>query len=170
LPLLDQSGNITMSNVDVKIQGLDKLIKKLNNIAGKSYLKATMRAAVEILKAKVAKYPPSTEANLPHSVPGWHWYERGRGGHYNRIRDGGHSAYRTSKQLGRKWTTRVDADGMRAQVGNNVSYAPYVQDEREQMPWHKDRGWVTVQDVAKSEKDKIVKLFVANIKKAINER
>lgn len=158
-----------MSDYSVEVKGLDALIRKLNSVADKPYLKATMRAGVEMLKAKIAKYPASSEANSPGSAPGSRWYERGRGGHYIRKRDGGHSIYATSKQLGRKWTTSVSGDGMSAKVGNNVSYAPYVQDKNEQASYHAARGWPTVQDVAKDEADEIVKLFVKNIEKALSK-
>lgn len=158
-----------MSDMDIRVEGLSELIKKLNSVSNKTYMRATMRAAVEHLKGKVKKYPPGSAANSPSSVPGSHWYIRGTGGFYKRKRDGGISSYKNSKNLQGKWTTQIDADGMRAQVGNNVSYAPYVQDEREQMPYHKARGWVTVQDVAKDEANVIAKLFVKNIEKALSK-
>lgn len=158
-----------MSDVDIQIQGVEKLLSKLNNVTRRTYLKAAMQAAVEHLASKLKTYPPETAANVPSGTPGARWYKRGTGGFYNRKRDGGTSIYKTSKNLQSKWTTQVDADGMRAQVGNNVSYAPYVQDEREQMPWHKAHGWGTVQDVAKSEKDKIVKLFQDRIRDTVQK-
>ena len=158
-----------MSDISVEVKGLDALIRKLNQATPKGYARATMRAAVELLKGKIAKYPPASEANSPGSAPGSKWYERGRGGHYIRKRDGGHSIYATSKQLGRKWTTSVAGDGMSAKVGNNVSYAPYVQDKKEQTSYHAARGWVTVQDVAKDEADAIAKLFAKRIEEALRK-
>jgi len=40
--------------------------------------------------------------------------------------------YRRTGTLGRRWTSRIEANGRRGILGNNTLYAPYVQDAERQ--------------------------------------
>lgn len=153
---------------EIKIDGLDSVIKMFNRIGKLDGLKAAIQAAGVHIKGKIAKYPHASSANAPSSVPGGRWYERGLGGHYNRIRDGGHSIYRTSETLGRRWATRQEDGGMTVVVGNNASYAPYVQGEK-QTWYHAAREWTTTEQVAQEETAKVVKMIRESIKKEIDK-
>ena len=158
-----------MTNITLKIEGMEKLAAKLKSLEDVKYLKTVMRAAGETIKAKIAVYPPATEANAPSSAPGARWYQRGQGGHYIRKRDGGESIYRTSETLGRKWTTALRDAGLTVIVGNKVTYAPHVQDREKQAAYHKRRGWLTIQDVAEQNAEQIaqqvMELLVAKLEK-----
>ncbi len=137
----------------VEIRGLDKAIKKLGKL-DKGALKRPMTKATAHLHDKIAKYPAATSANTPPGNNGYSWYERGFG---TRTVTG--QAFPTSETLGRRWTTEVSADGTRGVVGNNASYGPYVQSAEKQAAFHARRGWVTDEQVAEKEADKVVGFF-----------
>ena len=144
----------------VRIEGMEKLEKKLRKVQDKKTVRAALKAAGVHIKGKVDKYPPSSGANSPKGHGGW--YERGFGTKYRRL-DGVVTGRKTSETLGRKWTVKQTRTETR--VGNNVSYGPYVQDDDDQASFHKARGWKTIQTVAKEEADEVVKL----VKKAVDE-
>lgn len=158
-----------MTNVSFKIEGLEALAKKLKSVEDLKFLKAVMRLAGETIKKHIAKYPSATSANAPGSTPGYRWYQRGEGGHYIRIRDGGESVYRTSQTLGRSWTTAVKDNGLTVEVGTKVTYAPFVQDRERQTSWAKTYGWTTAQDVLEEDGEKITKQVRDAIEKKLAE-
>lgn len=141
----------------VKVRGVDEVIRKLNKVGGPGALRRPMTKAVAHLHDRIAKYPPATTANSPAN--GYSWYERGFG---TRSRTG--RAWPTSETLGRRWTHEVDADGRRGVVGNNASYGPFVQSAEKQAAFHAARGWVTDEQVADKEADKVVGFFEDEIR------
>jgi hypothetical protein len=136
----------------VTVKGLDKVIAKLEAMSEPGALKRPMTKAVAHLHREIAEYPPASPANSPTN--GYSWYERGFG---TRSRTG--LAWPTSETLGRRWTHEVDADGKKGVVGNNASYAPFVQSAEQQAAFHARRGWETDEKVAEREQDKVVKFF-----------
>jgi hypothetical protein len=142
----------------VRIEGLDKLRAALGDLAASKALRPILTAAILHLKGLIAVYPPSSEANKPRgfvSKGNNRWYERGFGSKWAR-KDGSIGSAQTSETLGRSWTEAVDPAGKWAQVGTKASYAPLVQDRDEQAAFHKDRGWLTAQDVLDDNTDDIV--------------
>jgi len=158
-----------MPDVIIRIEGLDRVQDKLKQLEPRRYMTAVMGECVSDIKDDIAVYAPSTEANLPRSWTSGGpntWYERGYG--TRRVRkDGSIIGYPTSEELGRSWTTRVEQQGMRGVVGNKVSYGPFVQDEDEQAPFHKARGWRTIQEVAKRQAPKAIKRIQEAIRKIL---
>ena len=136
----------------VKVRGVDEVIRKLNKVGGPGAFRRPMTKAVAHLHDRIAKYPPATTANSPAN--GYSWYERGFG---TRTRTG--RAWPTSETLGRRWTHEVSSDGKRGEVGNNASYGPNVQSAERQAAFHARRGWVTDEQVAEKEADKVVGFF-----------
>jgi hypothetical protein len=65
-----------------------------------------------------------------------------------------------SELLGRKWTSKVTKadDGLVGEIGTNVSYAPYVQGER-QNRIHARRGWPTLDGTVDRLAEDIIKIF-----------
>ena len=151
----------------VTIKGLDKLLRKLDNVASLSAARNALRAGALHIKGKVDTYPPSTIANSP-SNPTGRWYERGFGPRWVRKRTGGIGGSKTSETLGRKWTTASEAGGLRQVIGNNVSYGEYVQGEK-QASFHRSRGWKTVEDIAEQEAETVVRFVQSEIEKALEE-
>lgn len=162
------------STVAIELVGLNDILKQVDSIAKLEGLQAAMLAGATHVKAKVDKYPKSTEANQPrgfntvYSVsthrPINTWYERGLG--TKRIRkDGSVVVSKKSEMLGRSahseghWKVSGLSGSIGVVVGTNVTYAPYVMDEEKQASFHKRRGWKTVQKIGKDEMPTIMKFI-----------
>jgi hypothetical protein len=143
-------------SVQIDLQGLEPLLRKLARLKGNEAVKGVMTAAASDLKSWVAEYPPAGASE------GDRWYERGYGPRWRR-KDGSVGGRRTSQTLGRRWTIEVMDQGMAARIGNNVTYGPYVQDEEQQNRVHKARGWRTVQGAVKEKGPEIVRKIKAAI-------
>lgn len=144
----------------IRLEGLDKLKRKLEPGQYRDALKAGLAGAAEIIRDEVAQYPPATAANRSPGVNGYSWYERGYGTHTITGQ-----SYPTSQMLGRSWTTKVEP--LRAIIGNRVSYGPYVQDEEAQAHFHKIRGWKTIQTVAEQKAKDVVEFIESMFRKAL---
>jgi len=158
-----------MPDVVIRIEGLDRIQHKLKQLEPRRYMSDVMGECLSDIKDDVAVYPPATEANQPRSFTSGgvnRWYERGYGSRWAR-KDGSIGGSPTSEELGRSWTTRVEQQGMRGVVGNKVSYGPFVQDEDDQAPFHKERGWGTIQEVAKRQAPKAIRRIQAAIRKIL---
>ena len=138
------------------IKGMNKLLRKLDTLAKLKGAKRGLKAGALHVKGKIAKYPPSTIANSPGRPGGW--YERGWGSRYKRL-DGVVTGKKTSETLGRRWTTGEKNAGLTQIVGNNASYAPYVQSKEKQARFHKARGWLTDEQVLKQEGDEVLQFI-----------
>ena len=150
------------SGVTVEIEGLDELIKKLDNLSQLRKVHAGIRAAGMHVKGKIATYPPATIANLP-SNPRGQWYQRGWGTRYK-----GGGGRQTSEQLGKKWTSKYDKNKFEAQVGTNVSYARFVQGPKgTQAKALKKIGWTGIDKVAKEETKRVGEYVFEAVKRAI---
>ena len=150
-------------NITTEIQGVDKLIQRLSRVASNQYMTGTMQVATDVLRTEIAVYPPATDANQPMAR---RWYERGFGPRWM-LRNGQIRGRRTSETLGRRWTTRVTNGGMTGIVGNNASYAPFVQSARQQSRVMARIGWKTDEEAARKQAPKIVQLFKDAIERAL---
>ena len=153
-----------MSDV-IEIKGLDKLVKRLENLGDLSTVKAAIKAAALHVKGKIAVYPPGSEANTAGPYPK-QWYIRGVGQFWARV-DGSVGARFSSEDLGQKWTIKTRDSGLTAVVGNNVSYGPFVQDEEKQSWFHKRRGWKTTEQVANEEAQAVNEMIAKAIEAAL---
>jgi hypothetical protein len=155
-----------MQNVVISFEGLQPLLRKLEQAGKLDGVKAAIRAGAENVKGSVNQYPPSSSANSPKSRG--RWYERGYGIRWY-DREGTLQGRRTSETLGRRWTTRSVDGGMGAIVGNNASYGAYVQDEERQARFHGARGWKTIQKVAQEEGPQVVGYVKRAVDRALGE-
>jgi hypothetical protein len=153
-------------NLNFKVTGIEALSKRLNVAPA---IKSAIQAAILYYKGKIAIYPPATDANKPGRTDAkgrpMGYYVRGTG-YFNA--KGEQTSY--SETLGRRWTTETKNNGYTGIVGNNASYASYVQDETTQAPVHKRIGWGTVQSVAKAEMEKLKSIIRNIIVTALNKR
>lgn len=132
--------------IEVKITGVDSVIRKLGKVEGVRLLEPPMRRAVYRLQARLAQYPAQRS----------------------------NSRYVRTGQLGRHWWQRVTVgNGMATgEVGNNVQspdgvrYAPLVQSKRFQSPIHRGR-WQTDQSVLDENIREIVRDFQRAIEDAL---
>lgn len=148
-----------------RVQGAKQLERALAEAPARIMrgLKAVMGGAVELIRSGVADYPPETAGNRPRGFTSGGqnvWYERNYGPKWAR-KDGSIGELQTSETLGRSWTTEVRgfAAGVRGVVGTKASYAPLVQDKKQQAAIHKRHKWPTVQSVLKDKKREIIHLF-----------
>ena len=56
---------------------------------------------------------------------------------------------------------------MEARVGNNASYAPFVQGRDQQAGFHARRGWKTIEDVGEKHGAEVVKKIERAIARAM---
>ena len=137
----------------IEIDGLEEVIRKLDGLDDPGVFRRPMQESVFHIHREIAKYPPATAANRPPGRNGYSWYVRGFG---TRTVTG--KAYATSQRLGASWTTEVSPDGRQGRVGTKVTYAPYVQGER-QTSYHEETGWQTAREVARREQRAVVGYF-----------
>ena len=143
-----------MTQLSVKIQGVEKLHRALGSDLKKAMRTGTHFIGLEI-KREVAEYPPQSEANIPRGFGTAYsvktrkaansWYQRGYGPRWAR-RDGTVGGSRTSEMLNRSWRMRKAYSGTGTLLGNKASYAPAVHHWKEQASFHRRRGWVTDRD------------------------
>lgn len=140
-----------MADESVKIEGLDKLLKKLGKLGPPVYRPAIAEAATHI-KNVIARYPPrilgrkqppKTMRQLLFLI-----YAIREGiidFPYRRGQSPG------SEAMGRRWTIVFRDEGKTAVVGNNASYVRLLHDHDDQTEFHKGGGWKTDRQVAEQE-------------------
>ena len=155
------------TGTEIKIEGLNELIKKLDDLKQLSKVHAGFKAGALYLKGKLAQYPPPTIANQPGN-PSGRWYVRGFGWKF--------ASGRTdpvSEDLAGKWTIKYDQNKFEAMVGNNASYAVFVQGPKEgpkgsRQAKHMARiGWKSITTVAEQETKRVEEYVFEAVKRAI---
>ena len=144
-----------MANVEITVAGVDRIVAKLGRVESMRQLAPAMRRAVLRLQRDLQEYPPPRPGSR---------YVRGRGwadanGVVTRL---------TSEQLGKRWTIKVtsSATELVGRVGNNVSYAPFVQSRQFQARVHQGR-WLTDVGAMNRNAEAIVRDFEAAIRDAV---
>ena len=110
-----------MADVSVKIEGVDRLVAKLGQVVSFNLLSHPMERGLREIQAALQDYPVQ---RVPRTY----------------TRTGG---------LVRHWTIRMYATNntLSGVVGNNIEYAPYVQNFKFQAQVHK-RTWLVTDKVA----------------------
>ena len=162
-----------MATKPVKIEGMDALLRKLDNVTSLRSAKKALKAGAIHIKGVIAEYPPADAANSPSNVDG-RWYERGYGPRWIRKRrrkKGGQlGGYKTSETLGKKWTVAERNRGMTQVIGNNVSYGEWVQSEEKQSKVMAGRGWITDEQAIKQEGDTVLGFVKDEIDKDLEKQ
>jgi hypothetical protein len=114
-------------NITIDTTELDQALDRL----GGDVLRRPMTQSLALLQAEMADYPPPPSG----------------------------STYRRTGTLGRSWTSQITGSGkdMKGEVGNNVSYGPYVQDAERQA--RRMKHWQTDEQVARDNERRIISLF-----------
>jgi len=136
------------------IRGNAELKRKLAKLKDMKQVVPAVAAASLHVKGKIAKYPRSTEANSPMARA---WYQRGWGSKW-RVRNGDIHGNQTSEDLGPSWTRKLDREGFSITIGNDTSYGPYVQGDK-QTGFHKRHGWKDTDTVVSKEKATVLKFI-----------
>lgn len=141
----------------VTMSGLDDVIEKLDGLNRPEVFRRPMTQSVNHLQRKLADYPPQV------SRPQYFKTDKQRRYFFWALRKGKITVpYRRSGLLGRRWTTRVSADGRRGEVGNNTPYGPLVQGgPGQQARYHAAGGWRRVDHIARIEQRTVVGYFEA---------
>ena len=147
------------------IKGMNKLLRKLDTVAKMKGAKRGLKSGAVHIMGTIKEYAPKTQANIQPSHG--RWYERGWGTRYKRL-DGAVTGKKTSETLGRKWATKSRAGGLQQVIGNNASYAQFVHDAEEQAKFHGARGWLTDEQVLKSEGDEVLQFIQREVEKELS--
>ena len=136
-----------MIAVSATIEGVDELVQRFGTLQMQHILRPPMLRGILEIQAAMQEYP----APPPNSQ-----YLRGIDA--------------KSEQLGKRWTHRVytEPGSIFAAVGNNASYAPYVQNYQFQASVHK-RRWLTDKGAVEKYKAGIVEDFQRVIRRALEE-
>lgn len=145
------------------IKGMNQLLRRLTSIKELRGAKRGLKAGALYIKGKIAIYPPSSEANTPNQR---RWYERGYGPKWMR-KDGSIGGKKTSQTLGRRWTMESQNAGLTQVVGNNATYAPYVQSAEKQASFHAARGWKTDEQVIDEEGPTVLNYVKSEVDKEL---
>lgn len=135
---------------------------------GQTLILQAMNDIALAVEGEIKPYPPATEANRPGRVNAdgkpLGYYERGRGWWYPVMaarqlgaelgkRKGQVRGYKLaggglSQKLQAKWTSTAykEGRGYVAEVGTNVTYAPFVQGSKQPALFNQ-RGWKTADEV-----------------------
>ena len=122
--------------------GLDELIRLLGVAGSNAILRAPMISSLALLHSQLATYPAPPSG----------------------------SSYRRTGTLGRSWVTPPPTetpDGLQGEIGNNVTYAPYVQSQERQARVHQGR-WPTDEQVIAQNEARIREIFADAIQQALN--
>ena len=132
----------------IEIRGVDQLIKKLGSVTGNSILVPPMKRSVDMLLKDIRPYPEERPGQT---------YQRGKDPRSERLRT--------------RWTTKVSrsANGVIGKIGNNASYAPWVQSHQFQAWMHRGR-WQTDLVVIDKNRAAIVRDFERAIYRAMSGR
>jgi len=150
----------------VRVEGLDKLLKKLGKMGPGVYKPAIAEGATHI-KSVIATYPPARHESQPFKTLRqirYFFYALKNGLIEVPYRRG---LSPSSEALGRKWTVEFRDDGKTAVVGNNTSYGPLVQKDGVQSNYHRITGWKTDKQVAESEAKPLRDIMARHIRKEL---
>ena len=154
----------------ITIKGLDKLTKKIKNIEGLKPVIAALKAGATHIKGKIAEYPPAERAHRPQPFIS----DKQRRWFFAALRSGEIEVpYRrtfspNSETLSKKWTIGERDGGLTQIIGNNVSYGPFVQGNK-QTAFHRVTGWKTTDQVAEEEAKTVNKFVQEHIEKALSD-
>lgn len=128
------------NDVTVRLAGVEQVYAKLGRLEGNKVLRVPTEQGVLVLQRDMKVYPPPRPRQR----------------------------YRRTGTLGRRWTKRVrsSSDGVVGVVGNNTTYAPWVQSSRFIAWMHKDR-WQTDEQVMEQHRPRIVEFFHSAIRRAL---
>lgn len=152
-------------SASINLADIERVARKMNLLP--AFIAGIQAGALHV-KSVINIYPPSTSANIAGPYPK-HWYIRGTGSFWA-LKGGGVHSRHSSETLGRRWTIGKSNGGLTASVGNNVSYAPFLHDGPSVAKWAPRRGWLTIQEVARSEAGTVREIVTLSIREEIKKR
>lgn len=125
---------------EVRIEGIDDLVKRLDAAGDTKVLKDGMKSIGLSISTHMKIYPPAPAS----------------------------SSYQRTGNLMKRWTSKVEGDGSAVTIGNNAPYAKLVQSAEQQTWFHARTGWSTLERTVDDRKDYIVGVLRAFIQNALN--
>jgi len=140
--------------IEIKITGVNAIRSLLNPDLAMRGVKEGIKKATAHVQDNIAQYPPSPKGR-PQFPNGFKTLRQQRY-FFWALRHGEivvpyPRGEPPSETLGRKWTTKITDGGLTGVVGNNASYAQWVQSGKKQSRYHKLTGWKTDAQIIKSE-------------------
>ena len=134
--------------MDFQVHIDDEEVRRLLSVDFGAVLGNITFAVATQVQARLAPYPPATEANRPRTFASKArngWYERGYGPRWAR-KDGSVGGRKTSELMNRNW--HITRQGVNAELVNNASYSAFVHrdptlGDPHQAFFHGQRGWMT---------------------------
>lgn len=143
-----------MGFVNVQVEGLDRAQYSLEQLRRLRGARRGIAAAALHLKGKFATYPAKNRPSRESVYGKTFVSDKQRRFVMAAIRRGDIPYTRgvssSSETLGRRWTTEERRGGLEQVVGNNASYAEYVQGDK-QSKYMKAVGWERVDAIADRE-------------------
>ena len=152
----------------IRLEGYDALLRKITTLEQMRQLAAAVKSAALHVKGKIAQYPAESHRPQPFVS------DKQRRGFFAKLRKGKidvpyrRGASPGSQSLGRKWTIASSNGGLTVTVGNNVSYGPLVQGEK-QTGYHATTGWRTVEQVMDAERETVVEYVSQELQRIAND-
>ncbi|MCK4828030.1 hypothetical protein KA005_70525 [bacterium] len=149
----------------IEIQGLDELVKKLDNLAKLKEVKAGIRGAALHVRGSLSRYPP--RKSIPISAVGGFASDKQRRWFFWALNKGKIQVpYRRTKALEHRWTIKTQDQGFTAIVGNNSPYARFVMGDK-QTRMMQMIGWKTTEQVASEETRRVQEYVFDAVRRAI---
>jgi hypothetical protein len=151
----------------IQLRGYSELELKLGKITALRWASAGILAAATHLKGKIARYPAVSRRPQPFVS------DKQRRGFFAKLRSGEievpyiRGSSPGSERLGQSWAVKTRNQGLTAVIGNDASYGRLVQDQSEQVRYHRDTGWQTVQDVVEQERRRVTEFFAEHLRRAM---
>jgi hypothetical protein len=146
----------------IRVEGLDKLLKKLDKLGSGVYRPALAEAGAYI-KNIMASYPPQiTGRAQPFKT------RRQRAFVMAALREGLITVpYRRTGGLGRRWTVVLRDGGKTAVVSNNAPHARLMHAAGDQAQFHAAGGWKTDKQVAQEEAGAVKAILARHVREAV---
>lgn len=147
----------------IHIEGLDRLLAKLERLGKMDAAKNAIRAAGAHVQAAAKVYPGRRHIPM-------RWVSlRQRNWFFAALRSGAIQVpYKRTSTLKKQWRVTTKDNGLTAVVNNATPYGPYVQGAMSQYWMHRASGWQTTSQIVDSEKRAVVEMVTQEIRKAIN--
>ena len=156
-----------MSVRAVRIEGLERLLRKVDTIARQPKTKTAVRRAGELVQRKLREYPP--ERHGPAFLSANREKRRRQLAAIFAKLAAGEIPYRRTRRLARGW--RFDYRSVRsdmvATLTNETRYAHWVQGDARQAMYHKVTGWKTAGAVLRQAEVEAVRIVFAAVEETV---
>ncbi len=158
-----------MGDIRLEVAGISRVVRILNPAEWHRAVSSGIMAAALEVKGAAAEYPPDELAHRPQPFVS----DRQRRYFFAALRRGEIEVpYRRgfspgSESLGRRWTIKTTDRGLTGVIGNNASYARYVQGAGFQTAYHAETGWKTDEQVAREKRERALQIVDMALSRAL---